>query len=108
MITNTLKVHVDDLLITSTSADMIESLTERLKKRYGEMSKTNGTVLNYLGIVFDLSRAGDMGKSSKTNGTVLNYLGMVFDLSRAGEARVTMKGYKVCYCGKYVRPRSLR
>ena len=62
MITDTLTVNVDDLYITSTSADMIESLTERLKKRYGEMSKTNGTVLNYLGMVFDLSRAGDMGK----------------------------------------------
>jgi hypothetical protein len=46
---------------------MIESLTEGLKKRYGEISKTNGTVLNYLG--------------------------MVFDLSKVGEARVTMKGY---------------
>jgi hypothetical protein len=63
----TATVHVDDLLITSTSADMIESLAEGLKKKYGEISKTNGIILNYLG--------------------------MVFDLSVPGEARVTMKGY---------------
>lgn len=63
----TATVHVDDLFITSTSVDMIESLSEGLRKRYGEISKTSGTVLNYLG--------------------------MVFDLSHPGEARVTMRGY---------------
>ena len=63
----TVAVHVDDLLITSTSQDMIDHLTHGLKVRYGEISKSEGTILNYLG--------------------------MVFDLSHPGEARVTMKGY---------------
>ena len=63
----TVAVHVDDLLITSVSQEMIDDLTGGLKKRYGEISKSNGTTLNYLG--------------------------MVFDLSHPAEARVTMKGY---------------
>ena len=63
----TAAVHVDDLLITSADEGMITSLTVGLKTRYGEITETRGTVLNYLG--------------------------MVFDLSHAGEARVTMKGY---------------
>lgn len=63
----TATVHVDDLLIVSTSKDMIDQLTEGLKNRYGEISSTRGLVLNYLG--------------------------MTFDLSQPGEARVSMKGY---------------
>lgn len=46
---------------------MIESLAEGLRLRYGEISMTQGTTLNYLG--------------------------MVFDLTQQGEARVSMKGY---------------
>jgi hypothetical protein len=51
----TATVHVDDLFITSTSAEMIG---ERLKKRYEKISRTNGCILNYLGMVFDLSEPG--------------------------------------------------
>ena len=63
----TATVHVDDLFIASKSPEMIDHLTLGLKSRYGEISKTQGTVLNYLG--------------------------MTFDLSHPGEARVSMKGY---------------
>jgi hypothetical protein len=63
----TATVHVDDLLITSVDESMIESLSEGLRRRYGEITKTNGTVLNYLG--------------------------MVLDFSHPGETRVTMKGF---------------
>jgi Reverse transcriptase (RNA-dependent DNA polymerase) len=63
----TATVHVDDLLIVSTSKDMIDHLTEGLKNRYGEISSIRGLVLNYLG--------------------------MTFDLSQPREARVSMKGY---------------
>ena len=59
----TATVHVDDLLIVSTDRTMIATL----RTRYGEITKTGGTVLNYLG--------------------------MVFDLTHPGEARVSMKGY---------------
>jgi hypothetical protein len=63
----TVALHVDDLLITSASADLIDELCEGLGRKYGEVSRSNGPVVNYLG--------------------------MTFDLSVRGEAKVTMKGY---------------
>ena len=63
----TVAFHVDDLLITSQNRGMIESLCTGLRIKYGTVSRTDGPVVNYLG--------------------------MVFDLSHAGEARVSMKGY---------------
>ena len=63
----TVTVHVDDLLITSVDESMIESLAGGLRLRYGEITKSDGTTLNYLG--------------------------MVLDLTHPGEARVTMKGF---------------
>ena len=58
---------MDDLIITSTDRDMITDLKSFLRNRYGEITSSDGPVLNYLG--------------------------MVFDMSVLGEARVTMKGY---------------
>ena len=63
----TVCVHVDDLLITSVSKSMIDELTAGLEKRYGEISLTHGTVLDYLG--------------------------MSIDFTTSGEARLTMAGY---------------
>jgi hypothetical protein len=63
----TAAVHVDDLLIISTSASMIEELTSGLKLRYGDITLKHGPVVNYIG--------------------------MVLDFSHSGEARVTMGGY---------------
>ena len=39
---------------------MIEDLCEKLKKRYGEITRCNGPVLNYLGMVFNLSTPGQV------------------------------------------------
>ena len=63
----TVAIHVDDLLITSACTLMIEDLAAGLVKRYGEITRKNGPVVNYLG--------------------------MVFDLTTLGEARVTMTGF---------------
>ena len=63
----TVAFHVDDLLITSQSKSMIESMCAGMSSKYGTVSRTDGPIVNYLG--------------------------MVFDLSHAGEARVSMKGY---------------
>jgi Reverse transcriptase (RNA-dependent DNA polymerase) len=52
----TVTEHVDDLFIVSASLDVIDHLTDGLKKRYREITKTQGTVLNYLGMTFDLSQ----------------------------------------------------
>ena len=61
----TATVHVDDLLITSVDESMIDGLAEGLRQRYGEISKTKGSVLNYLGMVLDLSQAGETRVSMK-------------------------------------------
>jgi Reverse transcriptase (RNA-dependent DNA polymerase)/Zinc knuckle len=63
----TLCIHVDDLLITSSSKPMIEHITQGLKSRYGVISLKHGPNLNYLG--------------------------MSLDFTHSGEARVTMAGY---------------
>ena len=63
----TIAVHVDDLMITSTDNEMIESLASGLVKRYGDITRKDGPIVNYLG--------------------------MVFDLTTLGEAKVTMSGY---------------
>ena len=63
----TVTIHVDDLFISSEDKQMIEDLCKGLKERYGRISKCDGPVLNYLG--------------------------MVFNLSLKGEAKVTMQGY---------------
>jgi hypothetical protein len=61
----TATVHVDDLLITSVDECMIESLSEGLKRRYGEITKTGGTIRNYLGMVLDFSHPGEARVSMK-------------------------------------------
>ena len=60
-------VHVDDLFISSVNTKIINDLCDVLKEGYG-----------------DITRHDD---------PVLNYLGMVFDMSINGEAKVTMRGY---------------
>ena len=61
----TVAVHVDDLIITSMDADMIKKLKAFLKNRYGEITYTDGLVLNYLGMVFDLSVVGQVKMTMK-------------------------------------------
>ena len=54
----TVAVHVDDLMITSTDSDMMESLSKGLNQRYGDITRKDGPIVNYLGMVFDLSLPG--------------------------------------------------
>ena len=51
-------VHVDDLMITSIDGGMIESLSNGLIARYGDITRKNRPIVNYLGIVFDMSTTG--------------------------------------------------
>ena len=55
----TVALHVDDLLITSVSAPLIDELCEGLKMKYGEISRSDGPVVNYLGMTFDLRVKGE-------------------------------------------------
>ena len=54
----TVAVHVDDLMITSTDSGMIESLATGLIQRYGDITRKDGPIVNYLGMVFDLTVGG--------------------------------------------------
>ena len=72
----TVAIHVDDLVISSAEKDMIDSLSEHLRNRYGKITRADGPVVNYLG--------------------------MVFDLTVSAEAKMTMKGYvedTIAYAG---------
>jgi hypothetical protein len=51
-------VHVDDLMITSIHGGMIESLSNGLIARYADITRKNGPIVNYLGMVFDISTTG--------------------------------------------------
>lgn len=55
----TVAVHVDDLFISSCNPAMIDTLCIGLKLRYGEITACHGPILNYLGMVFDLSTKGE-------------------------------------------------
>jgi hypothetical protein len=66
----TVTVHVDDLLIVSTSKAMIDQLTEGLKNMYGEISSSQGPILNYLGMTFDLSQPREARVSIKGMWTI--------------------------------------
>ena len=61
----TVAVHVDDLIITSASQCMIDGLCDGLKARYGEITRHDGPVLNYLGMVFDMSVIGEVRMTMK-------------------------------------------
>jgi hypothetical protein len=61
----TATVHVVDLLIASTDENVIQGLAEGLRVRFGERTETNGTTLNYLGIVLDFSTPGETRVSMK-------------------------------------------
>ena len=53
-------VHVDDLIMTSVSDEIIADLKVFMKDRYRETMSADGPVLNYLGMVFDLSTSGQV------------------------------------------------
>ena len=61
----TAALHVDDLIITSVSQGMIDGLCIGLKNHYGEITRNDGPVLNYLGSVFDLSVSGEVEMTMK-------------------------------------------
>ena len=69
----TAAVHVDDVVITSVDSGMIDGLCSGLKDRYGEITRNDGPILNYLGMVLDLSVRGEVKMTMKgyTDDTIL-------------------------------------
>ena len=45
-------------MITSANGKMIESVSAGLTKRYGDITRKDGPIVNYLGMVFDLTTTG--------------------------------------------------
>ena len=74
----TAAVHVDDLIITSVDQGMIDGLCDGLKGKYGEITRHDGPILNYLGMVFDLTVSGEVRMSMKgyTDDTI-SYAGIL-------------------------------
>lgn len=57
--------------------DMINELCSGLKSKYGEITRNDGPVLNYLGMVFDLSQPGEVRMSMKGHiNDTLQYAGI--------------------------------
>ena len=56
----TVAVHVDDLIISSVDRDMIDTLCDHLRDTYGVITRVDGPVVNYLGMVFDLTVEGEV------------------------------------------------
>ena len=69
----TVAFHVDDLIITSENMSMIDDLCKGLKSEYGEITRRDGSPLNYLGMSFNLSVPGEVSMSMKgyTNDVIL-------------------------------------
>jgi hypothetical protein len=55
----TLCIHVDDLLITSNSKEMIAELTDGLRKWYRKITLKHGPNINYLGVSLDFTHSGE-------------------------------------------------
>jgi hypothetical protein len=54
----TLCIHVDDLLIMSSSKEMVAELTDGSKIRYEEITLKHGSLINYLRISIDFNHSG--------------------------------------------------
>ena len=119
----TIAVHVDDLMIISTDVDMIEALAVGLVNRYGDITRKDGPVVNYLRMVFDLTSQGvakvsitgyleDMLKVvGTTKGARTPATGGLFDVrpditDASEEQRVTFhrRVAKMLYLAKRARP----
>jgi hypothetical protein len=53
-------LHVDDLMVTSQSQDDLDTFGLFLKSVYPETRTTSGTSLDYIGMTFDFSAAGEV------------------------------------------------
>ena len=54
----TIVLYVDDLFITCIREDYIDSLLEKLQRKYGKMKVHEGKSIDYLGMTFDYSEQG--------------------------------------------------
>jgi len=55
---STLVLHVDDLFISAHSDEAIDNIIAQLQKKYQKLSVQRGSVINYIGMVFDFTESG--------------------------------------------------
>jgi hypothetical protein len=55
---STIIIYVDDLMITCTSDEILDSIIEQLRERFGDVSENTGESHSYLGLLFDFSEQG--------------------------------------------------
>jgi len=82
---DTIVVYVDDLMITSTSARNLNSITSHLKDRYRDLKITQGPTHNYLGMVMTFN---------KDRTVTINQTGMVKDIVTATPLSAVTQGAK--------------
>lgn len=56
----TVALHVDDLLITSKSEDLIQDLQRHIRKSFAETTTKVGRVIDYVGMTFDFEKEGEV------------------------------------------------
>ena len=56
----TIVLHVDDMFVTSMKQAHIQALNKQLKAAYGDTTFAEGDMLDYLGMTFDLTVAGEV------------------------------------------------
>jgi D-serine dehydratase len=57
-------LHVDDLMVRSESQDDLDTFGLYLKRVYPETRTTSGTILDYVGMTFDFTTAGEVRVTS--------------------------------------------
>lgn len=62
----TIVVHVDDLMVSSASREAIDAVIAELNRVYKKINVNEGPVLDYLGMMFDFSKAGEVKVSMQS------------------------------------------
>ena len=61
----TIAVYVDDLLLTCVNVESIDEVNNMLVSKYGEVNRSDGPILNYVGMTLDFSSEGEVKLSMK-------------------------------------------
>ena len=63
---STILFHVDDLMITAKSDTIIDNIIEDIKRYFNNITINRGSIINYLGMVFDYGIDGEVSISMET------------------------------------------
>jgi hypothetical protein len=121
----TVVLHVDDLLITSLSQNLMDQFESYLRSVYPEIKMTSGLVIDYLGMTFDFSKPGQVNitmdncvtdilvSSGVTTAKATPATSSLFETRDAPKATAAASAFfhthvaKIQYLAKRVRPECL-